>query len=197
MLRQFLMRGGAMLAFPAGLLPIHAAAAQTARDEPVAGGLRIEAFVGADTDGFERGVVYGGRVGYDVPIASSMMLGLDAELSDVSTDQEFAGSPIVLEDGPDYYAGGRITVRLARWLSLVGGVGYTRARQGAFFLIDPHQPQGPVGGEATYRDGYRITLGAQLNVSRRMFLGTEYRYSDYDDPAFRRGQWVGSVGFRF
>jgi len=198
MLRQILMRGGAMLAFPGTLLPIHAAGAQeAARSEPVAGGLRVEALLGSDTDGYEHGALYGGRIGYDFGVGQNVLLGIETELSDVSTDQEFFGSPIVLDDGPDFYVGGRVTVRVSRRLNLYGALGHTRARQSFFFLIDPNQPLGPVGGEESYHSGYRTTVGGQFSIGRRAFLGAEYRYSDYGERFLTRGQLVGSIGFRF
>ncbi len=196
MLHHALMRGGALLAFLA--TPINIAAAQeAARSEPVAGGLRVEALLGADTDGYEHGAVYGGRIGYDLHIGHNVLLGAEAELNDVTTDQEFFGSPIVLDDGPDLYVGGRLTVRVARRINLYGALGYTRARQSFFFLIDPNQPLGPVGGEQSYHDGLRTTLGGQFSIGRRAFLGAEYRFSDYGERFLTRGQLVGSIGFRF
>lgn len=198
MLRQILMPAGAMVVALGAFLPIHTAAAQEAgRREPVIGGFRIEAFAGADTDGYEHGAVYGGRIGYDLPISDNLLLGVDAELNDVTTEQTIDGVPIVLEDGPDYYVGGRIGLRLSRRFSLIGGLGYTRARQGSFFLVDPNQPQGPIDGRESYQDGYRVTLGGQLGIGRRAFLGAEYRYSNYGEGFVARGQIVASVGIRF
>lgn len=182
------------------------APAQEAPDqggEPATAGFRIEALLGAErVGGFEHGALYGGRIGYDLRVAPNLLLGVDAELNDVTTDQELAGSPIVaddrvLDDGPDFYVGGRMSLMLSRRFRIHGALGLTRARQSSFFLIDPNQPLGPIGGEESYRSGYRASIGGQLSIGRRAFLGAEYRYSDYGERFVTRNQLVGSIGFRF
>lgn len=181
--------------------PTHAAYAQDSDPSaPRIGGFRIEALIGSDTDGFESGLLYGGRIGYDFRVGRSVLLGVDAELNDVTTDQEFPlpapANEFVLEDGPDTYVGARATVLLSSRFSLHGGAGYTRGRQSFFFLADPSQPLGPVIGERSFRDGFRLIGGGQLNVGRRGFLGLEYRYSEYEGHVIRE-QVAASVGFRF
>jgi outer membrane immunogenic protein len=202
------MKGFYLIAAVLAALPVHATSAQ---DETVevdlapparpAGGFRAEILLGYDTDGFENGMLYGGRIGYDFRVTPGLLLGIDGELNDVTTDQEFNLAPqpgtLVLEDGPDAYVGARATLVLSRRFSIYGGAGYSRARQSFFFLINPNQPLGPVGGEESYQDGYRVSAGGQLNIGRRAFLGAEYRYSNYEDGFFQREQWVGSIGFRF
>lgn len=193
------MRNFYVIAAVAAALPVHAARAQEDANPPAppAGGFRAELLVGYDTDGFEEGALYGGRIGYDIPVTRSLLLGIDGELNDVTTDQEFLPGTPVLEDGPDAYIGARATLVLSRRFSIYGGAGYSRARQSFFFLINPAGgPFGPVGGEESYQDGYRLTGGAQLNIGRRAFIGAEYRYSDYSG-FFQRDQFVGSIGFRF
>lgn len=203
------MKGFYPIAAALAALPIHAAYAQ---DETVQveiapparppGGFRAEVLLGYDTDGFEDGLLYGGRVGYDFRVTPGLLLGIDGELNDVTTDQEFSLFPgpgaLVLEDGPDAYVGARATLVLSRRFSVYGGAGYSRARQSFFFLINPAGgPLGPVGGEESYQDGYRVSAGGQLNIGRRAFLGAEYRYSSYENNFFQREQLVGSIGFRF
>lgn len=193
------MRNFYVIAAVAAALPVHAAHAQedAAPPAPAAGGFRAELLVGFDTDGFEEGALYGGRIGYDLPVTRSLLLGIDGELNDVTTDQEFLPGTPVLEDGPDAYIGARATLVLSRRFRIYGGAGYSRARQSFFFLINPAGgPFGPVGGEESYQDGYRLTGGAQFNISRRAFIGAEYRYSNYRS-FFQREQLVGSIGFRF
>jgi outer membrane immunogenic protein len=205
--QETLMTGRYLIAALAAALPLHAAGAQDApaesADHPneAAGGFRVEALMGYDHDGYEHGLVYGGRVGYDFRVGRSFLLGVDAELNDVTTSQDFHLTPapgtLVAGDGPDLYAGARATVLLSRRFSLYGGAGYTRARHGYFFLINPAGgPFGPVGVGHFNDDGYRLTAGAQLDVGRRAFLGAEYRYSEYE-RYFQREQVVGTIGFRF
>jgi outer membrane immunogenic protein len=195
------MRAGFL--FAAALLPLHAASAQDVDPgEPVAGGLRIEALAGYDTDGFEHGALAGGRVGYDVRVAPRFLLGLDAEINDVTTDQEILlpapTNLFTVEDGPDLYVGGRTTFALARQFQLYGGAGYTRARHGSFFAYPtPGGPGFSIGGQELIDEGYRLTAGGRFLLGRHAFLGAEYRYSDYGDPIQHRNQIVGSIGFRF
>lgn len=202
------MKGSYLIAAIAAALPTHAAFAQDASTADVAaaadiapGGFRIEALFGYDHDGYEHGLVYGGRVGYDLRVGRSFLLGVDAELNDVTTDQNFLLAPtpgaLVASDGPDLYAGARATLILSRRFSLYGGAGYTRARHGYFYLVNPAGgPFGPVAVGHFTDDGYRLTAGAQLNLGRRAFLGAEYRYSAYE-RYFQREQVVGTFGFRF
>src|SRR5687767_12222211 len=94
------------------------------RDAAATPGFRAEALVGFDTDGFEQGILYGGRVGYDFNVGRRILLGVDGEFSDVTTDQEFilpglAG--LTAEDGPEYYVGGRATFVLSSRLRIYGG----------------------------------------------------------------------------
>lgn len=181
--------------------PTHVLAQEAEAPGPQVGGFRIEAIIGTDTDGFESGLLYGGRIGYDLRVSRTLLLGIEGELNDVTTDQEFILSPqqapFVLEDGPDTYVGGRATVLLSSRFSLHGGAGYTRGRQSFFFLANPSQPTAPIiGGEESFRDGFRLIGGGQFNIGRRTFLGLEYRYSEYEGH-FIREQVAASVGFRF
>lgn len=165
------------------------------------GGLRVEALAGYDTDGFEDGALYGVRLGYDHRVARNLLFGIDGEFNDVTTEQEFAfpsQAPLTLDDGPEFYVGARATLIVSPRFRLYGGVGYTRMRDSRFLLADPAQPLGPIIGEQSYRDGYRLSGGGQFNISRQFFLGAEYRVSDYDDRfTLSRDQIVGSIGFRF
>jgi outer membrane immunogenic protein len=166
-----------------------------------ASGLRIEVLGGFDNDGFEQGMLYGGRIGYDLKLAPRLLLGIDGEFSDVTTDQEFAfpGQPsLAADDGPEYYVGARATFLLSKRFRLHGGGGYTRTREGFFFQSDPNPaPLGTVAAGRMTVDGLRLSAGAQLSLGRRAFLGAEYRYSNYDDFGLDREQVVGSIGFRF
>jgi outer membrane immunogenic protein len=200
------MKAGLLIAAAAAAFPLQAASAVEAAPEgggreAAAPGLRIEALAGFDNDGFEHGTLYGGRVGYDFKVGRRFLLGLDGEVSDVTTDQEFdfPGLPsLTAEDGPEYYAGGRATFVLSSRFRLYGGGGYTRGKEGFFFQSDPNPP--PLGTVASGRrsfDGFRLSAGGQVLLGRRAFLGAEYRYSNYGDFGLNREQVVGSIGFRF
>jgi outer membrane immunogenic protein len=202
MMKKSLLAAAAMAA-----LPIHAAAArepgsQSANHpDSAVPGLRVEALAGYDSDGFEKGILYGGRIGYDFRIAPHLLLGIDGEYDDVTTDQEFLlppGPGLTAEEGPDLYVGGRATYALSSRFRLYGGAGYTRARHSSFFLINPAGgPFGPVGSREVSEGGFRLSAGAQLLLGRHAFIGAEYRYSDYGKHSLKRDQFVGTIGFRF
>lgn len=172
------------------------------RDAAARPGFRVEALGGFDTDGYENGVLYGGRVGYDFKVDRRFLLGVDGEYSDVTTNQHLAlttTSGLTAGDGPEYYVGARATFVLSSRLRLHGAGGYTRTREGYFFQSAPNPP--PFGTIAAGResfDGFRFSAGGQVLLGRKAFIGAEYRYSNYGGAFARdREQVVGSIGFRF
>ena len=200
------MKARLLIAAIAVALPAHAAAgenpesAATGRDA-AASGFRVELLGGSDNDGFEHGMLYGGRVGYDFGISKRVLLGVDGELSDVTTDQEFAfpGLPsLTAEDGPEYYLGARATFVLSSRFRLFGAGGYSRTKEGFFFQSDPNPaPLGTVAAGRRSYDGFRLSAGGQMLLGRRAFIGAEYRLSAYGDYGLNREQIVGSIGVRF
>jgi outer membrane immunogenic protein len=191
---------GLAIASAALLLPLSAAAAQDPEPAPAAKpdiapqGLRIELLAGLDDSSFGRqGLLYGGRIGYDLRVARRFSLGLDAELTDVTTKQDIQPfSPIVVHDGPDAYLGARATYALSSRFSLHTAAGYTRARLGHYEL----GPANSIIGVEQYYNGYRWSLGGQFRLSRHAFVGAEYRYTNYDTVQMR-DQYVATIGFRF
>ena len=186
------MKARWLICIGAAFVPLGAANAQ---------GVRLEALGGFDTDGFVHGALYGARVGYDFRAAPNVTIGIDGEWNDITTEQHFFGSPLVIHYGPELYVGGRATFAvpaISHRLRVFAGAGYSRSRFGNFFLINPNDLLGPVGAETRRVDGFRLTGGAQISLGSRAFLGAEYRYSEYRDSfVLNRSQWVGSIGFRF
>jgi opacity protein-like surface antigen len=201
------MKARLLIAALAAAVPPHAACAQepeaghSGRDEAASPGFRAELLGGFDNDGFEHGMLAGGRLGYDFKVGRRLLLGVDGEYSDVTTDQEFAfpGLPsLKAEDGPEYYAGGRATFVLSSRFRLFAGGGYTHIREGYFFQSSPTPaPLGTVAAGRRSFDGFRLSAGGQVLLGRRAFLGAEYRRSGYEDFGLNREQIVGSIGFRF
>ena len=196
------MKARVLLAAAAAACPLHAACAQdagpeTSVREPLASsGFRAELLGGSDDDGFSSGVLYGARIGYDFRMSDRFLLGLDGEASDVTTDRHFGS--LRAKDGPDLYVGGRATFVLSHRFSLYGSAGYTRMRQGFFVQTDPNPPPfGTIGVGHLSFDGYRLGAGGQFSLGKRAFVGAEFRYSHYEDFGTHRGQFVGSLGFRF
>ena len=176
--------------------------AHPGRDAAAQSGFRIEALGGFDTDGYENGTLYGGRIGYDFRVDRRLLIGVDAEYSDVTTDQHLAlttTTGLTAEDGPEYYVGARATFVVSSRLRLHGAGGYTRTREGYFYQSDPNPaPFGTIAAGRESFDGFRFGLGGQVLLGRNAFLGAEYRYSNYGGAFARdREQVVGSIGFRF
>ncbi|MEA3010444.1 MAG: outer rane immunogenic protein [Sphingomonadales bacterium] len=200
------MKARLLIAALAAAVSTHGAWAQEPTPQRAArhsatSGFRIEALAGYDTDGYEDGTLYGGRVGYDFRLGNHFLLGLDGEYSDVTTRQHFAfpGSPsLTADDGPEIYAGGRATFVLSSHFRLYGGAGYSHIKEGYFFLSSPNPaPLGTVAAGRRSYDGFRLSAGGQVMLGRRAFLGAEYRRAGYEDYGLSREQVVGSVGFRF
>lgn len=192
----------------AAAVSTHAAYAQgpdpkhPGRDAAAQSGFRAELLGGYDSDGYQQGVLYGGRVGYDLKVGRRFLLGADGELSDVTSDRELAFpgfASLTAEDGPEYYAGARATFILSGQFRLYGAAGYTRTKEGHFLQIDPEPaPVGTVSAVRSAFDGLRASAGAQILLGPRAFIGAEYRYSNYGGQFARdREQAIASVGVRF
>jgi outer membrane immunogenic protein len=180
------------------VLPLCAAGAQDAQPQDAAviapQGGRIELLAGYDDTLFDHGALYGGRIGYDFRIGRRFSLGIEGELTDVTTHQSinFSTGRVSVQDGPDLYVGGRVTYALSSRFNLHGAGGYTRARHGSFFLDNLNN----VGGQEIVDEGFRLSAGAQFSLGRKAFIGAEYRYSEYGSFQ-KRDQYVATVGFRF
>lgn len=170
------------------------------RDSAAAPGFRAELLGGFDTDGYNEGVLYGGRLGYDFKVGRRFLLGVEGEVNGLTTDDELLPPfpTLITENGPEVYLGGRATIVLSSRIRLFGGGGYSRTKQGNFVLFDPDPaPLGTIGTIKRSYDGFRVSAGGQFLLGRRAFIGAEYRYSNYEGFAVSRAQWVGSLGLRF
>jgi len=175
-----------------------------AQDEapPSIGGFRVEAVGGYDTarvnDESGGGVVYGIGVGYDFQVGRRAILGVEAEAADSTNDgcatELFqAGDSLCARLGRDLYVGARAGVMVARNVQLYARAGYTNVR------VNLDYDDGSAGGNFSLSqnlDGVRVGAGAQLHVRRNAYLGGEFRYSNYEQGG-DRGQFVGTLGFRF
>lgn len=171
---------------------------------PPIGGFRVEAVGGYDSaevnDDNDGGVVFGLGIGYDFQVGRRTLLGLEAEATESTndgcvTDLFQAGDTACARLGRDLYIGTRAGVMVARNVQLYARAGYTNAR----FRVD--YEDGTAGGASDFSfsenlDGVRVGAGAQLDVSRNAYLGGEFRYSNYEQGS-DRGQFVGTLGFRF
>ena len=178
-----------------GLATAPASATETA-------GARVEAVIGLDRaqldsfgtrdDPVESGVVYGLGVGYDFAVGRGVSLGIDLEATESSARfREVSG----LDDntyslGRDLYAGARVTTSLTDAVNLYFKAGYTNLSIRRD-LIDPTFPEIIESNDGGLRGG----AGLQIGLGRNAYVGTEYRFSTYDE--LDRHQGVATIGFRF
>lgn len=165
--------------------PAMAAPISGARVEGVIGYDHVNIDLEGDDEG-TGGVLYGLGVGYDFAVSPTFAVGVDAEITDSTADvgDEETGK---VSAARDLYVGGRFTTAISDTFNLYGKLGYTNARLKVEF-------DGESLGENG--DGIRAGIGGQFALGANSYIGTEYRYSNYEG-GFERHQLAGTVGFRF
>lgn len=162
------------------------AMAQDSGETQIAAGPRVELLLGYDyvradliePDGYLAGL----GAGYDIAVSRNFSLGADVEASIASTKDDSLG--VDLEAGRDLYAGGRVSLAIAEGAAVYVKGGYANAR----FKADG------LGGENF--GGYRLGIGGEVAVHGKIYLGAEYRYSNYEADITRH-QLATKVGIRF
>lgn len=201
-----------LLALPllAAALPTQAAAQDAAAR---AGGLRLELMAGFDSaranvageddadednDGQNetfRGVVYGGGVGFDMPMGA-VDLGFDAEATFTTTDRTIDEGEVAL--GRDLYVGGRLTGHVTNSVSIYGKVGYTNLAVRTD--LDEGEDIPDLGDVRGTLNGVRGAIGIQISANDDdgddVYYGVEARYSNYEAGVTRR-QAMLVIGARF
>ena len=141
------------------------------RIEALAGYDHARVDIGNDEHATQDGFVYGARLGYDIPMGSSVSFGVDAEITDSTAKTKYDAGAGRIGAGRDLYAGGRIT--------------------------DVYEySNGDVERDHASLDGIRLGVGGQFNISPNAYALTEYRYSNYQS-GFDRHQVLAGVGYRF
>lgn len=155
-----------------------------AQDTAAPSGFRVEGLVGYDrpgTDGFhESGVLFGIGAGYDLAVGAGhpVAIGVDVEATDSTASKDGVSA------GRDLYAGGRFTFAVSPKANVYVKGGYTNARL----------KESGFGG--VNLDGVRLGAGGQILVSKKAYVGAEYRYSNYE-LGVDRHQVALTVGTRF
>ncbi|HOB15304.1 MAG TPA: outer membrane beta-barrel protein [Novosphingobium sp.] len=167
----------AILGFPA--TAAHAQAAEPELRAAIVGGLdRTDSAPGS---GARDGFYYAIQLGADWNLGA-LTAGVEGELAD-STARD--GS---LPGQPRQSTFANVTLRLAVPISdgtrafVRGGYAYHRIENASIGDFDGH--------------GYVIGGGGETDLSDRLFLRAEYRYSDYGSEV-RGQQFLGGIGLRF
>jgi outer membrane immunogenic protein len=172
------------------------------RAEGIVGWDRLSDGTGQDA-GSSDGVVYGGQIGYDFQAGRSIV-GVEAELTGSTTDTRadnllVNGDRLRVDGGRDIYLGGRLGFLAGDRAMIYAKAGYTNARINTEYTVGATRIE-----EGVDLDGYRVGAGAEVQLSPRVYLKGEYRYSNYsniqdfdDDIDLDRHQVVGGIGIRF
>lgn len=126
------------------------------------------------------GLLYGGEIGYDMPVGNNLVVGAEAELTDSTAKWTAQGAqPNTfnlgrVSAGRDVYVGARVGYAMSPKTMLYVKGGYTNARY-AMLASD---------GTTTLDqridlDGYRVGGGLEYAFSPKTFGRIEYRYSHY------------------
>lgn len=159
-------------------------------------GARIEGLVGWDRVSLDEGDYglgpyskngfgYGAQIGYDVPVAPRVSVGIDGEIDGSTACYRYGSYRIAA--GRDLYVGGRATLALTPVTNVYAKIGYADGRISASL---------PGYHAAANGDGVRLGVGAQQALTNTNYVLAEYRYTSYQDN-FSRNQLMTGVGFRF
>lgn len=150
-------------------------------------GLRATAIAGLErTDsapglGARDGFYYGGQLGYDWDLGK-VQLGIEGEVGGSTATDTIAGARV--KQGVFANAAVRLAVPLAERMRVFarGGLAY-------------HEIAGPGAGRFS-GTGYTVGGGAEYDLSSRLLVRGEYRFSDYGNKV--RGQhFLFGAGIRF
>ena len=166
-------------------------------------GPRAEAIVGWDhvgddsiSNGSRDGVVYGGQLGYDYQ-AGKAVFGVEGEITgstakDTANGVLVAGDRLKTSTGRDFYAGARAGFVVGERALIYAKGGYSNAR----FNSEYTSTTGTIEDHETL-EGWRLGAGAELKLTDKAYLKSEYRYTNYGGAGGERHQVVGGVGVRF
>lgn len=181
----------------AALAASAAATPALAQDAPFSGP-RAEVIAGWDhassaADGeMHDALTYGGAIGYDLQRGNTVF-GIEGEITGSTLKQTVQSPPDTrfrATVGRDLYIGGRVGVAVNPNTLLYAKAGYTNLRnQIEYQTATVDQKYGAIEG------GYRLGAGAEVKLTDKAYLKTEYRYSDYGSDG--RHQVVGGLGIRF
>lgn len=186
------------------------------------GGARIEVRAGIErpslsetVDGTEyvaslgSGLVYGGEIGYDIPVSSSVTVGPYIGIDGGGADKcesyvpDFGGTGTVCFKGKSNVSGGVRVAYATPKSEFYLGLGYSS--YSVDFTIQERNPANVlvfnyVNTKA--RGGLDVALGANFNISKRAYLGAGMKvgeFGDFEGSGFKLQRFQGHValGMRF
>ncbi len=202
------------------------AAPAMAQDETEAdiGGLRVEAHVGIERPNLnttEAGVtyvaslgsslVYGGEIGFDVPVSSTVTVGpyvgIDASSSD--TCEGYSAGPgrngeVCFKSKTNIAAGLRAGFNISEKTELYLGVGYASYALDFSDIVRSSTNNAVVKSYVNNdaRGGIDVSMGANFDVTKNVYLGAGFKISELGDFEgtdinLQRFQGHVAVGMRF
>lgn len=203
--------------------------------EEGAAGFRVEALAGwdrvdlsideaNDIEDNDSGVFYGVGVGYDLP-AGPVLVGIEAELSsstngfeetvsDLDIDGSVYDGTLSVEDGLNWYIGGRLGTWVSDSTAFYGKVGYAKTTIDIDAVGTVDGVSGSDSADLNF-SGFRFGAGVEQRLGANAFGKLEYRYTSYSDGEveydgdtvdisdvfdavdLERHQIVAGVGYRF
>ena len=192
--------------YPLTILAVLLSAAATPARAQDFTGPRIEGSVGYDRVDADAGLAgapdnaeglrLGVAAGYNVAIGSTVVIGAEAGIGWTLDDRERATvgtTRVSVESGRDIDASLRLGARVAPRTLLYGKAGWANTR----FTGTVRNASGTVmSKESANEDGFRLGAGVEHQLSDRLYVKGEYRYTDYGDDV-RRHQALVGFGMRF
>lgn len=163
-----------------------------AQDEETFDGAYVGAYAGYDSvsisdatgSGSQDGVAFGGLLGYNLVMGSSI-IGAEAEFGDASTQQTesdvFAlGDKLSLGANLDVFLSARVGVKATSRTLIYAKGGYASTRMKLSYT----DGAGISASESESLDGFRIGAGVEQKISS-FSLRAEYRYSDFGEYSYQ------------
>ncbi|AIT81309.1 outer membrane protein [Novosphingobium pentaromativorans] len=166
-------------------------------------GVDIVSVEGESNTGFGYGV----SAGYDLALAGGMFVGVQGTFADSDTkrcvrDVMEAGDKACLEAGRDVAALLRFGTAITSQSKLYVMAGYANARADVTYdgpsveaIEDELGVNGGIGAHGDL-DGVRLGAGYEYALNDKLFVKTEYRYTNYEND-FSRHAGVVALGARF
>lgn len=139
------------------------------------------------------GMSIGGAVGYDVPLGTGLVAGVEAGVSFSTADRTFDDGVTALsfDAKRDLELSGRLGSLVAPGTLLYGKAGYTKLRLGNELTA-----AGVTAASSADLHGYRLGLGLEHAISANAYLKSEYRYSNYEQD-LTKNEVLAGFGIRF